>query len=391
MKVLWYSDWLIPTGLGKGSYYLVKGLIQRGFKVAVATPYMGGPPRAVDGVLVYPMMQFDPILLGRTVVDFDPDIAVTYMPPWIPPNNQLSSLYRELGVKHMWIVPVEYDEVSVDFVAPLVGSNYIVTLTQAGKKALDEFLPEDCTTVIPYGVDHSIYYRENPKPKFREFRRQFIYGYVGRNMYRKDIPAMLEAFARLPLDIRDKAGFYMHTARRSTAGEVVYWPLDWLTVKYNLQGKIFYPDFVTMWQGVDEDMLRRLYCAMDCYVHASFGEGFGLPLVEAMCCGVPVVASANTSIPEVVGDAGILVECHEDPLYTREGFVYHRVKVDKLAEAMEEVYRDEELRQRLIKRGLEKAQEFNWEKASEAVAQAIEQARKHYRIQPSHIKQRMPV
>jgi len=391
MKILWFSDFLIPTGIGRVSHYLVHGLIKKGFEVAVATPYMAGKPLVIEGVKIYPMLQFDQVLLTRIVYEFEPDLVVCYITHWQPPYNQLSKIISELGIKILWYNPMEWDEISPTYVAPYLGANMIAVATETGKKVLSEFLPEDFIAVVSHGVDPRVFYVENPKPKFREFKNHFIYGMVGKNVMRKSYPELIEAFAKLPPEIKEKSGLYLHTTKVSTAGEVVYWNLDWLVIKYNLQGKVFTPEFITMWQGEDDDMLRRLYCAMNCYCQVSLSEGFGLPIIEAMACGVPILASANTSTPEVVGDAGILVECWEEPIYNHDGWATYKVKISKLTEAMEEIYRNKELRESLIKKGMERAREFTWEKATEQMTSAIEKAYKHHRLRANHVKVREPI
>ena len=100
---------------------------------------------------------------------------------------------------------------------------------------------------------------------------------------------------------------------------------------------------------VDREHLPVLYSFADVFVYPSLYEGFGLPCLEAMACGCPVVSSNCTSIPEVVGDAGILT----DP-----------AKVDQLADAIYRVLSDEGLRDEFVARGLEKAKEFSWESAA---------------------------
>lgn len=80
-------------------------------------------------------------------------------------------------------------------------------------------------------------------------------------------------------------------------------------------------------------------------MYPSFFEGFGLPPLEAMQCGTPVISGNRTSLPEVVGDAGILV----DPF-----------DVGAIADAIERLLSDEKLRADLSKKGLERAKEFSW-------------------------------
>jgi len=391
VKILWFSDFLIPTGIGRVSHHLVRGLIKKGIEVAVATPYMGGKPLVIDNVRIYPMLQFDQALFSRIVCEYEPDLTVCYITHHQLPYNQLSKILSELGIKILWYNPVEWDEISPTYVAPYIGANMIAVATETGKRVLSEFLPEDFITIVSHGVDPEVFYVENPKPKFREFRDLFIYGMVGKNVMRKSFPELIEAFVKLPAEVKEKSGLYLHTTKVSTAGEVVYWNLDWLVMKHGLSGKVFMPEFVTMWWGEEDDMLRKLYNAMSCYCQISLSEGFGLPIIEAMACGVPVIASANTSVPEVVGDAGLLVECWEEPIYHHDGWAVHKVKINALAAAMLEIYQNEGLRKTLIKRGMERAREFTWEKATLQMASAIEKAYKHHRLRSNHIKAREPI
>jgi glycosyltransferase involved in cell wall biosynthesis len=98
----------------------------------------------------------------------------------------------------------------------------------------------------------------------------------------------------------------------------------------------------------DED-LPMLYSGSNLFVFPSLYEGFGLPLVEAMACGVPVIASDTSSIPEVVGDAGLLV-----PPTQPEAF----------ADAILRVRSDENLRKAMVEKGLKQAAGFRWDKTA---------------------------
>ncbi|MCX6353816.1 MAG: glycosyltransferase family 1 protein [Candidatus Aureabacteria bacterium] len=102
--------------------------------------------------------------------------------------------------------------------------------------------------------------------------------------------------------------------------------------------------------SLDEDALIPLYNAADLLVLPSLYEGFGLPPLEAMACGTPVVCSNRASLPEVVGDAAVLV----DPM-----------DVHAIAGAIERVCTDQDLRARLIRAGLERAKLFPWRKTAE--------------------------
>ena len=101
---------------------------------------------------------------------------------------------------------------------------------------------------------------------------------------------------------------------------------------------------------VSERELARYYSSARLLAYPSLYEGFGLPPLEAMACGCPVVTSNVSSLPEVVGDAGITVDPND---------------TDGLAQAMRRVLTDSKLREDMIKKGLEQAKKFSWEKAAE--------------------------
>jgi glycosyltransferase involved in cell wall biosynthesis len=101
--------------------------------------------------------------------------------------------------------------------------------------------------------------------------------------------------------------------------------------------------------GHVEGDLAGYYASATVSACPSFFEGFGFPVLEVMACGTPVVASANSSLPEVVGDAGILINPYN---------------ISELAEVLNSVLRDSTLRARMIKRGLEQAQKFSWQQSA---------------------------
>jgi len=108
----------------------------------------------------------------------------------------------------------------------------------------------------------------------------------------------------------------------------------------------------------DKD-LPALYGLAELFALPSLYEGFGLEPLEAMACGTPVVTSDVSSLPEVVGDAGLCV----DPL-----------NVERLAEAMELVFADPALRQEMTRRGIERAQGFTWSAAAQTLLHLYERA-----------------
>lgn len=112
----------------------------------------------------------------------------------------------------------------------------------------------------------------------------------------------------------------------------------------NLENEVVFTDYVP------EEDLPYFYNLADVFVLASLYEGFGLPILEAMACGCPVVTSSRSSMPEVAGDAALLV----DPL-----------KVEEISAAIEKIVTDTKLRKVLVEKGFEQAKKFSWKKTAE--------------------------
>ncbi len=108
---------------------------------------------------------------------------------------------------------------------------------------------------------------------------------------------------------------------------------------------------------VSDEELPRLTGAALALVYVSLFEGFGVPLLEAMHCEVPVITSNVSSMPEVAGDATLLVNPYEVP---------------EIANAMQQLYENSDLRQHLVEKGKIQREKFNWEKATDVVWENIQ-------------------
>jgi glycosyltransferase involved in cell wall biosynthesis len=118
-------------------------------------------------------------------------------------------------------------------------------------------------------------------------------------------------------------------------------------------------DSVVFTGHVPEVDLPALYSGALCFVYPSYFEGFGLPPLEAMQCGTPVIAGNRTSLPEVVGEAGLLV----DPF-----------DVEALAGAMAKMLDEPDLREGLRVKGLERARLFSWKETARQTLKVYERA-----------------
>ena len=175
--------------------------------------------------------------------------------------------------------------------------------------------------------------------------------YVGTLQPRKNLQRVVAAFARLA-GTPPFAGVNLVLAGRTGwLSEGIFSEVE----RFGLRDRVLFPGYVA-----DAD-LPALYRNALAYVFPSLYEGFGLPVLEAQGYGVPVMTSNNSSLPEVAGDAALLVDPHD---------------VDAIADAMYRLATDEALRQELIRRGAENVRRFSWEKcARETLEVLLEAAR----------------
>ena len=116
-----------------------------------------------------------------------------------------------------------------------------------------------------------------------------------------------------------------------------------LIEELNLKNEVIFTDYVS------DEYLVKIYNAADLFVYPSLYEGFGLPPLEAMACACPVITSNTSSLPEVVGDAGIMIDPND---------------VDSLTESMLKILTDNQLREEMSRKSLERAKMFSWKKTA---------------------------
>lgn len=163
--------------------------------------------------------------------------------------------------------------------------------------------------------------------------------HVGKLEPRKNTVRLLEAFHLFRQTVRDDVKLVL-AGRRTWRLDEIDAAIDRMDLRSSIieLGYVKYQD------------LPALYSGALAFVFPTLWEGFGFPVLEAMACGTPVVASSVTSIPEIAGDAALLV----DPMQTGE-----------IAEAMVRVFQEPGLRERLRGKGLERVRRFTWRKTAE--------------------------
>jgi glycosyltransferase involved in cell wall biosynthesis len=222
--------------------------------------------------------------------------------------------------------------------------------------------PSDKITVLYSGVDFR-FAPEKQRGEEERIRQRYKLGHqpfilsLGTLQPRKNYGRLISAFGRVAdvsrwidgkpvfhnLVIVGKQGWLFDSIKADVA-------------RLGIRTRVIFPGYA------DDQDLPALYRAADLFVFPSLYEGFGLPPLEAMACGTPVVTSNVSSLPEVVGDAGLTV----DP-----------TDIYALADTMGRALQDTYLRQQMIERGLARAAEFTWLRAARQLLQVYQQIGEH--------------
>lgn len=224
-------------------------------------------------------------------------------------------------------------------------ADYIIAVSFNTKRDLVEILgvPDDKITVV-YEAAEPIYrpicHREAKMYVEKEWGIAGTYILnVGGFSRRKNVVGLVRAFYRVKAGLPDDCQLVLVGG----AGGGSYDEAKALVEKWGLEGRVVFPGFVPT------NSMPYLYSGADLFAYPSLYEGFGLPPLEAMACGVPVIAARSSSIPEVVGNGGLLYDPYDE---------------ESLSETLLKVMSDHELRRRLVERGCRQQARFSWRKAA---------------------------
>ena len=288
----------------------------------------------------------------------DEGVDVSHVPYFAPPLSGGEKTVVTIHDLIPLIVPAYRGSALVRLYTRLVSAGArraaaIVTDSQASRDDILRLLRADPAKVhvVPLAAD------ERFKPVQDAHRVQRVrekYGlpdeyvlYLGGFDQRKNLSTLLAAYAAVDADLVRQTPLVI--AGRLPSRDSDFFPDPRLMVRrWDLEGVVTFVGWVA------EEDKPVLYSEASLFVFPSIYEGFGLPVLEAMCCGAPVIASEAASLPEISGGAALLFAPHD---------------VQGLAQALTELLQDSPRREQLGAKGLERAQLFSWEKT---VAQTVE-------------------
>ncbi|MCD6419587.1 MAG: glycosyltransferase family 4 protein [Synergistetes bacterium] len=275
---------------------------------------------------------------------------VYHEPNFVPMDFPASKIVTTIHDLSFMLYPQWHPRERVEFMeknfaSRLKLSDVILTVSEYGKREVEKYvgIPGGKIRVVYNAVDER--FRPLSKASVTTYLRAKRYPedyvlFVGAVEPRKNLETLIGAFG----DIERSFG-NLHL--------IIVGPKGWLcesvfrkVEELGLTNKVHFTGFVA-----DEELIY-LYNGAQVFVYPSFYEGFGIPVLEAMACKIPVIVSNTSSLPELVGDAGMLVDPH-----SQEGF----------AEAMRKVLEDRDEAERLSEKGYLRSANFSWEKSAKAL------------------------
>ena len=218
-------------------------------------------------------------------------------------------------------------------------SDLIITISESAKNDIIKNLgvTEDKIEIVHPGIDLENYSQKYEKEELERIRKKYNLPseyilYLGTIEPRKNIERIIKAFIKYKKERKDNLKLILSGKKG--------WKYENIMELVKLR-----PEDITFTEYVDEEDKIALYKMAELFVFPSLYEGFGIPVLEAMAARVPVVTSNVSSLPEVAGDAAILV----DPL-----------NEDEIFEAYKKIRNDSNYREEMILKGYEQAKKYQW-------------------------------
>lgn len=270
--------------------------------------------------------------------------APYYIRPYLLPCPSVLTAYDVIGAKIPGALPSRKARLAFEATTRLAffSSPQIIAISEAARRDVIEIykVKPAKITAVPLAVDEQFRpFSEEEKAQARTrlgLPPAYLL-YVGINKPHKNLARLLEAYKvfrektgeTIPLILAGREDSRYAPALHQKAGELGLGP-----------------EAVRFWGEVSEQDLPALYACADLFIFPSRYEGFGLPVLEAMASGTPVICADNSSLPEVAGDAAILFRAED---------------VSTLATRLQEVMQNPDLKAELGQKGLTRARQFTWE------------------------------
>lgn len=388
MKVLLVGDSpQLKTGFGRVNSEAAKAFQAQGWEVAS----LGGltdetTSLSSDYGKIYRPSGYNGDIWGfhdvpDVVADYKPDIIYSTCDPgtFVTASSVIPASEKFLGY-----VPIEGEPIGNRDWRKMLTALPFFTCTKYGTKVVKEQLDKNIDYVY-HGVDHDVF---NVLPRLNGSRdavrqhmgwdNKFVVTSVSTNVRRKQIPRIIEALSILRYQYKQNdIILYLHTVPFQH-----YWLDGWnlpeVAEMYGVSDIVLFNPLLNKFNAHVPEItgepsspgLVEIYNASDLFILASQVEGFGLPIAEAMACGVPVIVPRYAAAWEVASPAGRGVRIHDWEVH-KSSTRYGNISPHDLAKEILRVKRDPKGAQRMSEAGLERVKDFSWDKFRDKVVEQV--------------------
>jgi len=302
------------------------------------------------------------------------DAVITILDNWVQSYHYIPSVLKKLHCIFIAHVTANSVPLGAQLMAQLREADFLIAPSKYVEKILSEVFHRSKIKYIPHGCNTEVFKSYTPEEKSIEkqkigYKDKFVFLSIATNKgMQKNWPGLFYAYKVFLLDnpaAKKDTVLHCHTDMQSADG----YDLELLARRYGIEKNVYYVD-TKLNAGTKPEKMVKLYNLADCFISSSLGESFGLPLLESMACGVPVIFPNHSTGPELVGEpkTGLLVELVKMKNGQEFGLTSPMVS-DKffpdpvdMANKMEMIYKDKKLRERLSKNAVKFAKKFDWKK-----------------------------
>jgi D-inositol-3-phosphate glycosyltransferase len=381
LEVLWLSDLVVPTGFSKVSHSIIKFMQDKVNVTGVGVNYYGDPhPYPFP---IFPTQPHRNDVYGikrlQALAQKHWDVIFILNDVWVIDSylEAIKEHFKDDMPEIIVYFPVDAEDHNPYWYKHFDIVSKAVAYTEFGKRVALKACPEiaDKLEIIPHGVDHKVFFkldedREKSKALAREkifvghkeLEDSFIFLSANRNQPRKKLDITMEGFTLFSKGKPSNVRLYMHCGMIDNSMDI-----GALSNRFGIGDRLIVTSQTRGIQTVPEAQLNYIYNACDVGLNTSLGEGWGLTSIEHAITGAPQIVPSHSACAELYSDCGLLVNT---PIAWRFDNIMTLGKVvtaEGVAQAMETLYTNKDLYNKLAKKGLEKfsSETYDWKNISE--------------------------
>lgn len=386
---MWLSDSpMTVTGYSTISWNVCNRLVEQGHECFfIGHNYIGQP--LVPGTKFPDGTELKFTVLGGSTKPYAQDLIQPYIQKYKP---DVFVILLDTFMCYPWLLNIDFSPAKSVFYFPSDGGgglplgcenilkkvNCPVAMARFGQRQVKELYGFD-TKYIPHAIDIGVYHPLSKEQKEAEkakwgLQGKFVVGVVQRNQGRKMPDRLIKSFALFAKKCPD-AMLFLHTDPYDIAAPI---DLIQLITRYKLNNRVVFSG-MKFFDGFDYKQMNSLYNMFDVFYLTTSGEGFGIPIIEAMACGVPPVVTDYTTTQELLIEDGVCGTPVKLASELTGSWNVERAIMndDDGASALEYLYNNPKIREEYGKVGIEKVNKlYNWKTIGEEWNKLIEELTK---------------